>query len=207
LLSGIFTARPEFRLVGCGGHARSLADVILANEPRASILFIDPNARPGETILGFPAVREAGPGGLYIVAIGDNSKRKSVFEDLASRGTSFATIVSKGARRGLLSEIGEGSFVAHGAHIGPEARIGRDTIINSNAVIEHEVRVGDHCHIAPNATISGRTVVGDLVFVGAGATIVDGVRVASGCTIGAGAVVVKDIGEAGVYVGCPARKR
>jgi UDP-perosamine 4-acetyltransferase len=42
--------------------------------------------------------------------------------------------------------------------------------------------------------------------IGAGATVIEGRRIESGCLIGAGATVINDLSEAGVYVGCPARR-
>jgi len=190
-------------IFGCGGHSRSVADIALANNPDVLIVFVDVNAKDGETIYGFTVVKEYSDDSLPVfIAIGDNKNRKQKFEGLD--GVTFASIVSSNAHIGRGAVLGEGCFVGNYCHIGPEVRIGDNTIINNASIVEHEVKVGCHCHIGPNVTISGRCIIGDLVFVGVGAKIKDYVKICSNVTIGAGATVVKNIDVPGIYVGTPA---
>ena len=190
---------------GCGGHSRSVADVILFNEPAAILVFIDDFARRDEEIFGFPVVKNF-PAEPYhcFLAIGDNARRKKRF-DLVGR-SNLISVVSDNAYIGRNCKIDIGCFVAHSCHIGPEAIIGKNTILNTASVVEHEAVIGQHCHIGPNATVSGRTKIGDLVFVGVGATVIDNVNICSNTVIGAGATVTKDIIVPGVYIGTPARR-
>jgi hypothetical protein len=44
-------------IFGCGGHARSVADIILYNKPNAQLTFVDENAKMNENILGFNVIR------------------------------------------------------------------------------------------------------------------------------------------------------
>ncbi len=195
-----------FFLFGCGGHGRSIAEIILSNDPAAKITFVDRNARAGETVLGFPVVPAAEFPGEYraLVTIGDNLQRKKVFEVLSH--DHMDPLISMRAYVGHLSKIGKGTTVGYGVYIGPEAVVGENTILNTGCIVEHEVRVGSHNHIAPNVTICGRTSIGDLVMIGAGATVIDGIKIASSVIVGAGATVVSDITESGIYVGTPARR-
>ena len=189
-------------IFGCGGHARSVADVVLSNQPKAKIIFVDSAAKEGEKILGFPVQKMLKEKtSLNYCAIGDNLTRKKCFEKY-----SFSTLISKDSYLGQACQIGKGTFVAHHAHIGPCARIGKGCIINTASVIEHEVEVGDFSHISVNATLCGRVKIGSNVFVGAGSVIRDKVHICDNVIIGCGSVVVKDITESGVYVGCPAKK-
>ena len=190
-------------LFGCGGHSRSVADVILANGPNTALLFVDSNAKENEMIYGFPVIKEVlGNEHKSIVAIGDNKSRKEYLKQLGN--IDLISVVSDKAYISNLAQLSAGCFVGNFSHIGPGAIIGMNTIINNSAVIEHEVHIGEHCHVGPNAIISGRCRIGELVFVGVGATIKDYINVCSDVTIGAGATVVKDINEPGVYVGTPA---
>lgn len=200
------TAKGKRLLIyGCGGHSRSVADIVLLNDPAALLLFVDENAREGEQIYGFDLLKAAPTDGSpYFIAIGDNYKRQSKYAELGNSG--LVPIISRTAHLGRQSMVGKGVFVGNFCHIGPEAVIGENTIINNAAIIEHEVLIGMHCHIGPNATISGRCRIGDLVFVGVGATIKDYINICSDVIIGAGTTVVKDIVEPGVYVGTPAQK-
>lgn len=195
-----------FFLFGCGGHGRSIAEIILSNDPAATITFVDRNARAGETVLGFPVAAAAEFPGKYraLVTIGDNLRRKKVFETLDHE--CMDALISSRAYIGHLSRIGKGTTVGYGVYVGPEAEVGENTILNTGCIVEHEVRIGSHNHIAPNVTICGRVSIGDLVMIGAGATVIDGIKVASNVIVGAGATVVRDIGEPGIYVGTPARR-
>ena len=191
-----------FVIMGCGGHARSVADAILSDHSDAKIVFVDANARPNEKILGFNVVKSFGDNStVFIPAAGDNQRRK----DESSRQNT-ASYVSSTAHVGASSTVAAGCFVGMGAHIGPEATIGRGTIVNTNAVVEHNAIVGEFCHIAPNATVCGGCSIGDLVLIGAGAVVKPYQKICSNVIVGAGAVVVKDIVESGTYVGSPARK-
>lgn len=196
----------KLHILGCGGHARSVADIYLNQNPEDELLFIDPNAIIGEHIFNFPIVREF-PGlnkqDFVFVAIGDNRTRKIYFDQYMAYNV--LSIISKSAYIGLNAIIKRGSLAGNFCHIGPEALIDENTIINNGAIIEHEVKIGKHCHIAPNATISGRTVLGDEVFVGAGATIIDKIRICSQVIIGAGSTVISHIDKPGTYAGSPAK--
>jgi len=190
-------------LLGCGGHARSIADVIYYNNYSSDIIFVDENAREGERIMGFPVVKNIQKNRYKLIpASGNNDIRKKQFYD----NENIVTIIAKTASISFFSSVGKGCFIGHGAHIGPESIIGDGTLINTNAVIEHEVTIGTFCHIAPNSTVCGRCSLGDNVFLGVGAIIKENISVCHDVKIGAGAVVIKDIMVSGTYIGCPARQ-
>lgn len=189
-------------LLGCGGHARSVADVILFNNPNQRLVFVDDNANADETIWGFPVVKVLPEDATAIhIALGSNQARKRLYAEHNPK-----SVISEKAHFGKNALIGEGCFVAHLAYVGPDVTVGNATILNTACVVEHEVRIGSFCHIAPNATICGRVTMGDCVWVGVGAIIKEGVTIASNVTIGAGAVVVADITTVGTYVGVPAKR-
>lgn len=192
-------------ILGCGGHARSLADVAIANGI-SQLVFVDDNARENEKQFGFPVLRylPAEEDADYIVAIGDNQSREKVFTALANKN--ITTLIANDAYIGVNAHIGQGVLVAHGAHIGPNATIGANTIINTHCVIEHDCIIGKHSHISVNAVVAGKSQVDDFVMIGTGATVIDNIKICSHVRVGAGAIVVRDIQEPGIYVGIPARK-
>jgi len=193
-------------LYGCGGHSRSVADVILYNDPSAKLVFVDEQAGESETIFGFHVVNalELSHVAQCFIAIGDNARRKEKFIEIGS--ARLVTVVSKRAYIGTNATIGSGSFVAHSSHLGPEVVVGHNTILNTGAIIEHESRIGNHTHIGPNATICGRSQIGDSVLIGAATYVADKVRICSHAVIGANSTIISDITEPGTYVGMPARK-
>lgn len=208
-LKKIFEGGGRMIIFGCGGHARSIINTLHRYALNAEIALIDKNATMDELVLDCKVIQryELREKDGYIIAIGDNSRRRELFDYLLkqNRGKCIA-VISRDSNIGLDAQIGTGTFIAPFAYIGPEARIGDNAIINSGSIIEHEVIVGNHTHIAPSATICGRTRIGDNVFCGAGSTIIDKLTICDNVIIGAGAVVKEDIVMPGTYVGVPARK-
>lgn len=191
-------------IIGCGGHARSIADVALYNGYK-KLIFIDEHARENETILGFDVINDftlLETLNQFIIGIGDNIKRETNFSNYMCK----IKLISNDAYIGKQANIDYGVFVGHNVYIGPLAYIGMNTIINTHAIVEHECIIGKHSHISINATIAGRCKIGDNVFIGAGAIVKDGIEVCSHVTIGSGAVVIENITKPGIYVGIPAKK-
>lgn len=196
-------------LFGCGGHARSIVNVLREDGEDREILLVDKNANYKETIMGCRVVYEYDlkENDGYVIAIGDNGQRRKLFQLLVGNNIGHClSVISMHAYVGIESQIGQGTFVAANAYIGPMSEIGDNTIVNTGSVVEHEVIIGSNTHIAPNATVCGRSRIGNNVFCGAGCTIIDKINVCDNVIIGAGAVVKDDIVEEGTYVGVPARK-
>jgi UDP-N-acetylbacillosamine N-acetyltransferase len=195
-------------LLGCGGHARSVADVALT-AGFETLLFVDENAKPGERILGFPVqclMPAPSDGWEYMPCAGDNGRRLTQIRELAAANLPLATVISPCATIGAGATVDSGCFVGHHAHIGPLASIGAGCIINTGAIVEHECVIGECSHVAVRACIAGRSKLGDRVFLGAGSVVIDSISVASDVVIGAGGVVVAAIDSPGVYVGVPVRR-
>jgi UDP-N-acetylbacillosamine N-acetyltransferase len=195
-------------LFGCGGHARSVADVAVT-AGFEQLMFVDDHAGDDESILGFPVQRDlpvADHGWEYIACAGDNRKRLAQIRMLLDAALPLASVISSRATIGLGASIGPGCFIGHNAHLGPEASIGPGCVLNTGAVVEHQCVVGQGCHVSPHACVAGHSQLGDCVFLGAGAIVIDGVSVATDVTIGAGGVVISTIDSPGVYVGVPVRR-
>jgi len=193
-------------IVGCGGHARSAADIVHETDPDCQIVFVDGAGRLGEVIMGFPVLTSyPETRTACFVGIGDNARREQASNDPRLLGK-VVSVIAQSSYISHFAILGEGLFVGQFAHIGPEARVGRGTIVNDAAIVEHEAVVGMYCHVAANATLLGRARLGDRVFLGADAVVRDGVIVCADVTIGMGTIVTADISEPGVYVGVPARR-
>lgn len=196
----------NYIILGCGGHARSVADIILSNDSTSNIVFVDKNARNGEKIYNFPVLNDFSiikNKENIVLGIGDNKTRKELYNIYEKY---IISLFSKNTYFGYDCKIGNGTFITDNVHLGPSVSIGKGCIINTHAVLDHEVSVGDFSHISVNATLCGKVKVGNNVFVGAGAVIKDGISICDDVIIGAGAVVIKNIVEKGTYVGCPAKK-
>lgn len=191
-------------IIGCGGHARNIADIVLNNNQKIDLVFIDENAKLNEKILNFEVKKDFNLKKQNIhVAFGENNKRKLFIEKYIHN---IVTIISKNSYIGLDTNIGLGSCIGHKSYIGVNSIIGKGCIINTNSIIEHEVIIGDYCHIGPNSTICGKSKIGKNVFVGASSTIINNITICSDVIIGANSSVIKNIIKPGTYVGSPVKR-
>ncbi len=118
--------------------------------------------------------------------------------------------------------IGNDCFVGPFVEIQNGVKIGDRCKIQSHTFVCELVTIGDDCVVAHgvmfindlfstggpahgNKDLWKETVIGNKVSIGANATILP-VKICDNVVIGAGAVVTKDIIEAGVYAGNPARQ-
>lgn len=118
--------------------------------------------------------------------------------------------------------IGENSFVGPFVEIQKDVVIGKNCRIQSHSFICELVTIGDDCFVGHgvmfindtfatgkpargNKQLWKKTDIGNNVSIGSNATILP-VSICDNVVIGAGAVVTKNITEAGVYVGNPAKK-
>lgn len=118
--------------------------------------------------------------------------------------------------------IGDGTFIGPFVEIQKGARVGSRCKVQSHAFICELVTIGDDCFISHGAMFINdlfagggpargdknlwkTTTIGNNVSIGTNATILP-VTIADNVVVGAGSVVTKDIIEAGVYAGNPARK-
>jgi sugar O-acyltransferase (sialic acid O-acetyltransferase NeuD family) len=190
-------------IFGCGGHAKSVADVALFNDPNRKLLFVDRNVRQGETILGFPMVSDYTITNEDVfVAIGDNKLR---YEVCTQYYKNLVSIISNRAYLGKEISLGKGVFVAHNAHVGIFTKLNDFSVVNTNASIDHECSVGIAATVAPGAVLCGKATVGKFSWIGANASIRENITISDNVIVGMGAVVIKDIVETGTYIGCPAK--
>lgn len=195
-------------LLGFGGHARSAADVALA-AGFERLLFVDENAKPGESFGDFAVqvrMPQAAGEWVYLPCAGDNRRRFLQIQKAASEHLVLARVISPRATIGHGATIEPGCLVGHHAHVGPLTFLGSGCVINTGAVVEHDCIVGACSHVSVNACVAGRSRLGERVFAGAGSVIIDRISVTSEVTIGAGGVVIQDIDTPGVYVGVPVRR-
>ena len=120
------------------------------------------------------------------------------------------------------AEIGDNCFIGPFVEIQKGVQIGNNTKIQSHSFICELVSVGNNCFISHGAMfindkfIDGgpaqgnkelwlETKIGNNVSIGTNATILP-VQICDNVIVGAGSVVTKNICEAGIYAGNPARR-
>jgi len=170
----------EILLVGGGGHARAVIDVI-EQEKRYKIAgIIDREEFIGSSVMGYKVIGcDSDLKDLYpryqnaIVTVGQirsNHLRVSLFNLLKEIGYNLPVIVSPLAYLSRHSSVNEGSVVMHHALINANVQVGRNCIINTKALLEHDVVVKDHCHISTASVLNGGVVIEQSSFFGSNAT-------------------------------------
>jgi sugar O-acyltransferase (sialic acid O-acetyltransferase NeuD family) len=173
-------------------------------------------ALKGQTVLGIPVlggddqladllrsgVRHAF---LGVGAVGDNSRRRRIWDAMHASGFEFLTVIASSAIVSPSAVIGEGSCVFPGAIIGAGVRLGCNVIVNTGAIIEHDCDLGDHVHVASGAVLAGGVRVGEAAHVGAGSSVKQGVRLGRASIVGLGAAVIEDVADEVAVGGVPAK--
>lgn len=197
-------------IIGAGGHGRVIADIALKMERWQSIAFLDDSNT--NTFMGVDVIGSTHNISEFIneyeifVGIGDNSKRKEIYEIIESLGAQIPVIIHPDAVIGSVVELGMGTVVMAGVIINCCSVIGKGCIINTSATIDHDNCIEDFVHISPGVHIAGSVKVGNGTWLGIGSIVSNNVMITNGCNVGAGSVVIRDINETGTYLGVPARR-
>lgn len=187
-------------ILGAGGHARVIADIIEAcGDEVTAFLDDDPKAQLRSGKIGDYVRYEKSE---FIIGIGDAAVR----EKLSELPVKWYTAVHPSAIISKSAKICEGTAVMPCAVINSGAYVGKHCIINTSAVVEHDDTVEDYAHISVGVKLGGTVHIGKSTWVGIGATVRNNIDICGGCMIGAGAVVTDNIREKGQYVGLPAGK-
>jgi len=203
-------------IIGSRGHAKVIIDIIEKQNMFSIVGLIDSNRGVGENTLGYPIIgNEDDLPSLIparniegcIIAVGDNWKRKLVFDKLNSKNihVDFVTAIHPSAHIGKNVTIGNGSVIMAGVIINSDATIGKFNIVNTKASIGHDCSLGDFASLAPNVTLGGNVRIGNFSAVSISATLVHSITVGEHTVIGAGSVVLDDIDNLKLSFGVPAK--
>jgi sugar O-acyltransferase (sialic acid O-acetyltransferase NeuD family) len=200
-------------IIGGGGHARVVADILLAMDGMEPLGFITPDHAPGTpgplglAVLGSDDAVASIPHDGLVVAVGDNRIRERLFARFSDRGETLVNAIHPSAILAPDVVLGRGCMVCPGAIVNTGTMIGDNVILNTGSVTEHDCRVGDHAHVAPGARLAGAVRIGAGALVGLGAAVLPGVAMGDGAVAGAGAVVLGDVPPGQTVVGVPARPK
>ncbi|MGP5430713.1 acetyltransferase [Enterococcus malodoratus] len=197
-------------LVGAGGHAKVIFDILQTLQVR-EIAFFDDDVQTfknleylGTMVELFHQKQSFFSNVKLIIAIGNNQVRKEVVEKLAHLDVQYMTVISPSAVISPSSVINEGSVVMPNVVLNTDCTIGKHCIINTSSIIEHDDCIQDYVHISPGVSLAGNVRISEGVHVGIGACCIQGITIGKWSTIGAGAAVVKDISERTLNLGVPA---
>lgn len=198
-------------IVGAGGHAQVVADILQQQPSLQAIGYLDDNSvLHGQTLLGLPVLGSMAQSTSFlheavIIAIGDNRLRRQLYEQWSAHGEQFVTLQHPSAVLARDVTIGSGTLIAAGVIVNPGSVIGANVILNTGCTIDHHTRIGAHVHVAPGVHTGGEVTIEEGVLIGIGATIMPRCSLGAWSRVGAGAVVHADVPAGETVVGVPAR--
>ena len=196
-------------LIGGGGHASVLADILL-EQGREIIAVISPGDLALRAVFaGLPhfthdeEINRFSRDSVNLVnGIGMLPRsvlRREVNQKFLELGYQFETVIARDAHVSRFATIASGVQILSGARVQTGARILEHTIVNSAALVEHDCQIGSYSHIAPRATLCGQVRSYSDVFIGAGAIVLPGIELGQNCIVGAGTTVCTNVSD-GVLV-------
>jgi sugar O-acyltransferase (sialic acid O-acetyltransferase NeuD family) len=209
-------------IVGAGGLAREVRDVLVARQAAAlpgewtwefrgfvaeDQLDVEQGDISSGRWLGTPTEfleMAAEPTG-YVIGIGSSRVRREIAARFDEAGHQAVSLVHPSATFGADVLIGPGSVVCSHASLTTHIRIGRHVLINLNATVGHDVVISDFVTVNPLVAISGAVTVESGVLLGTTSCILQGLTVGTDAVVGAGAVVIRDVEAGATVVGVPAR--
>jgi len=196
---------------GAGGHARVAIEAARAAGLSPTLVLDD--SPKADRLAGLPviAARSAQWDELgafrFVIAIGENSTRARLFEELKKRGGVPETIRHPFSWISPSAKIGAGTVVFGGVVVNADVTIGENCILNTGCSVDHDGNVGAHSHLCPGVRLAGAVTIGEGAMLGTGAICIPGIKIGSDAKVGAGSVVVRDLPNGCVAYGNPARIR
>ncbi|SDU28632.1 sugar O-acyltransferase, sialic acid O-acetyltransferase NeuD family [Pseudomonas pohangensis] len=203
-------------MVGSGGHARVLADILHLSNGLRLVGVIDDFEMAGTPALGveilgtcedLPRIMRQLECCRVVLAVGHNARRL----DLAARIESLCndvvwqSLLHPAAVLAGDAVVGEGAVIMAGAIVNAGAQIGRHCLINTSAIVEHDCKLGDGSSVGPGGVLGGNVRLGVGAIVALGAGVINALELGEHALLGAGATAVRDLPAYAVALGVPAR--
>ncbi|QDT90108.1 acetyltransferase [Gimesia algae] len=209
-------SRESIILLGGGGHAKVLIDLILQGESFQVIGILDPDLVIGHHIKGIKVLgSDAGLVGIQeqgvkhaAVAIGSvhsNQLREKLFNQCRDLGFQQPALIHPRAFLASDVTLCEGVQVMAGAIVQTDTIIGEGVVVNTGSRIDHDCKISKHSFLAPGVILCGGVSVGENAFLGAGSVVIQGVKIGKNAVIAAGAVVTRDVRDGALVKGVPAK--
>ncbi len=209
----------ELLIVGAGGFARETAQAVAAiNAVRPTwrlLGFLDDDPLlHGRRVDGLPVIGgtdlvQSLPDAHVVVCVGNPRNyfsRARIVERLNLPDTRYATILHPSADISADSRVGPGSVLLAQVVLTAGVTVGAHVAVMPHAVLTHDVTVDDFATIASGVRLGGGVSVLHRAYLGSGALIREQVKIGAWAQVGMGSVVLRDIPDAEVWVGNPARR-
>ena len=204
-------------IIGSGGLAKSILDSISKNNITEVVGFIDEYKNKGEKINDLKIVgkirdirnfvknKEVNS---FIIGVGDNFLRKSIYEQIMSlklRNFKPISIIDKTATISSYASIGKGCYIAPKTVIQTSTKIGILNVINIGTIIDHDNKIGNFSSTAPGCVTGGNVKVGNLCHLALSAVVKNNISIGSNTIVGSNSYINKNCKSNSIYFGNPGK--
>lgn len=169
--------------------------------------FMDEKEYYGTKAIHFTSCKEyiRNDGAEFIIAVGEPSSRRLLFDRIKSAGYSLATLIDTTAIISDTADIAEGCVVNAYAVVSSKVVVKENCLVMFGAIIGHHAVIENNCVICPKATVGGHSNVGAQAFLGLGSSMIQGANIGSEAIVGMGSMVFRDVEDGVTVAGNPAR--
>lgn len=203
-------------VIGGADQGRQVIDAVSTRNDHEVVGVLDGNLDVGTDVGGVPVVGSTDDVAScassldadgFVVAIGDNFTRGALLERVAAAAPSLVavTVVHAAAVVARDAVVGDGSILLAGSVIGNGSVVGRGVLLGTLSSIDHDCELDDVVSLAPGAHTAGGVRIGRATALGVGASVIHQVTIGADCVVGAGAAVLRDLPDAVVAYGVPAK--
>lgn len=197
-------------LIGTGGHATSILDLITSNGGKVQY-FVGFNSEVNN-LKGIPIVDISQIGNLsidfnFVFGIGGFEIRNKVLEEikLSNPTLKFPPLIHPTAFVSSSAEIGLGTVVFANAYVGPNTEIGNFCVLNTATSIDHDCSIGDQNFLAPGTILAGSVATGEKCFFGMGSLVTNNISIGRSSVVAANSFVNENIPSNSFVTGIPAK--
>ena len=203
-------------IIGAGGHAREVLDVIEAinqETPRFEMMgfIVEPGYQsPGTVINDAPVLGhldwlEKNRHEVKVVCgVGFPAPRYRVIQKVNQIGVEFVNLIHPNTLLTRWVTLGTGVIITAGCILTNQIKIGNHVHLNRHCNVSHDNLLEDFVTVSPGANLSGNVTLKQGCFIGTGASIIEGKTVGAWARVGASSAVIDDIPDNTTAVGVPA---
>lgn len=201
-------------IIGAGGFAKQLIDVLCDSFPRTAMHFYDDTEDSQASFLNkfdvlktpSTAMERLSQDPSFVLGLSGPRNREMMANKFLAMGGELTSVVSSHARiSNFDSTLGKGVTILSQVVIESSVGIGTGSLLNLNCLVTHDSEVGEFCEFGPGVIICGHAKIGNKVFIGAGAIVLPHVSIGDNAVIGAGAVVNRNVEAGQKVMGIPAK--
>lgn len=206
-------AKNKVLILGAGFYGEAMCELALELGYEIEGFYDDDEKKIGAQVMEVPVlgsikdfIKKATKNQNVIVAIGKNTIRRNLLEQIRSFGANTPTLIHPSSIIFKSAKIGQGVYIQPKVFVWTKVIIGDDCILSPNVVIAHHSHLEPGCLVSTNAAVGANIHIGKDAFLGMSCNITTGVSsIGENSLIGAGSVVVKDVEKNTVVVGVPAK--